>query len=128
MNKRAAALLAALALTAGVIAGCGGGDDAGASANGASQDMASGAPQGVPAGVEKFEACLEEQGVKVPDRTSGGPPPDSGMSGQGPSEKVQKAFAACQNELPEGVGPPGDGSGGPPNLDQSGSAPGTQRQ
>jgi hypothetical protein len=128
MNRRATALLAALALTGGVIAGCGGDEDAGASADGASQDMASGAPQGVPAGIEKFEACLAEHGVEVPDRTSGGPPPDGGMSGEGPSDEVKKAFEACQDELPEGAGPPTGGSGGPPNLDQNGSAPDTQRQ
>ena len=128
MNKQATALLAALALTAGVIAGCGGDEDGGASADGASQDLASGAPQGVQAGIENFKACLKEQGVEVPDRSSGESPPNGGMSGEGPSDKVKKAFAACQDELPEGVGPPAGGSGGPPGFGQNGSAPESQRQ
>ena len=128
MKKQATGVLAALMLTAGVIAGCGGDADGRASADGASHDMAAGPAQGGPAGIEKFRACLNEQGVELPDRSSGGPPPGGGMSGERPSDKVKKAFAACQHELPEGVGPPAGGSGGPPHFNQNGSTPDTQRQ
>ncbi|MBA3262739.1 MAG: hypothetical protein H0T69_09795 [Thermoleophilaceae bacterium] len=119
MSKRTTPVLVALALAGGVIAGCGGGDDSGGSADSGARDTAS-RPQGAPPGSEDFQACLADQGVDIPDPGSGGGPPSGGVS-----SKLQKAFEACQDKLPAGVGP---GGGGPPNLDQNGSVPDTQQQ
>ena len=125
MNRRAIAMLAALALAGAVIAGCGGGDSGGSSGTSKARDTSSSAQQGFAA----LQACLERQGVKVPDRGSGGGPSGGKPpSGNAPSAKAQKAFEACRDKLPEGAGPPMGGSG-PPNFDQSGgSAPDVQRQ
>jgi hypothetical protein len=135
MNRRAIALLAALALAGAVIAGCGGGDSGGSTGSSNAQDTSSSRTQGF----EALQACLEQQGVKLPDRGSGGGPsgsPPSGNppsggtpSGGAPSAKARKAFEACRDKLPEGAGPP-TGSAGPPSFDQgnNGSTPGVQRQ
>jgi hypothetical protein len=126
MSRRATAMLAVLALAGAVIVGCGSGSDSGGSADGG--DMASGAPQGATQGFQKLEACLKRHGVEVPDRGSrGGPPDGTPPSGQAPSAKAKKAFEACRDELPEGLGPP-PGGATPPNFDQGGSTPGVQRQ
>ena len=123
MRRSAAALMAVLALTAGVAAGCGGDDDSSGSADSGAQPSGSEAPPGAPAGIEEFQACLAEQGVELPDRGSG-PPPEGGMSGH-----TQRAFEACRDELPEGIGPPDNRPGGvPPDFDQNGSPPDTQIQ
>jgi hypothetical protein len=130
MNRRAIALIAALALAGAVIAGCGGGDSGGSTGSSNARDTSSSAPQGF----EALQACLERQGVKLPDRGSGGGPPSGNPpsggapSGGAPSAKARKAFEACRDKLPEGAGPPTDGAG-PPSFDQSnGSTPGVQRQ
>jgi hypothetical protein len=124
MNRRAIAMLAALALAGAVIAGCGGGDSGGSTSASNARETSSNAKQGF----EALQACLERQGVELPDRGSGGGPPSGKPpSGEAPSAKAQKAFEACRDKLPEGAGPPAGGAG-PPNLDQSGSTPGVQRQ
>jgi hypothetical protein len=100
MRRRATALLAALALTAGVAVGCGEDEKSSGSADSGAQGRTSEAPQGAPARIEDFQACLEKQGVELPEPGSGGAPPGDGMS-----EKMREAFEACQDELPEGVAP-----------------------
>jgi hypothetical protein len=102
MRRRATALLAALALTAGVAVGCGEDEKSGGSADSGAQGRTSEAPQGAPARIEDFQACLEKQGVELPEPGSGGAPPGDGMS-----EKAREAFEACQDELPERVAPGG---------------------
>jgi hypothetical protein len=124
MNRRLIALVAALALAGAVIAGCGGGDSGGSTGTGNARETSSNRMQGL----EALQACLERQGVKLPDRGSGGGPPNGKPpSGGAPSAKAQKAFEACRDKLPEGAGPP-TGGAGPPSFDQSGSTPGVQRQ
>ena len=100
MRRRATALLAALAVTAGVAVGCGEDEVSSRSADSGAQGRTSEAPQGAPAGIEDFQACLEKQGVELPEPGSGGAPPGDGMS-----ERTREAFEACQDELPEGVAP-----------------------
>jgi hypothetical protein len=133
MNRRAIALLAALALAGAVIAGCGGGDSGGSTGSSNARETSSNRAQGF----EALQACLEQHGVKAPNRGSGGGPPSGAPSSSGaPSAKARKAFEACRDKLPEGAGPPMNGAGppsgatGPPSFDQSnnGSTPDVQRQ
>jgi hypothetical protein len=106
-GQRRAALAVPIAATvlALSIAGCGGG---GGSASTASAS----------ADAQQFQDCLKQQGVNVP---SGGPPTGTPPSGQPPSggppagvnpQKMQKAFAACQQYAPQGA--PSGGFPSPP--------------
>jgi hypothetical protein len=111
-RPRRAALAVPIAATvlALSIAGCGGGGGS-ASTTSASADA------------QQFQDCLKQQGVKVP---SGGPPTGTPPSGQPPSgqppsggpsagvnpQKMQKAFAACQQYAPQGA--PSGGFPSPP--------------
>jgi hypothetical protein len=56
--------------------------------------------------VEEFRACMEDHGVEVPEPGTA-PPSDS--------DRLQQAFAACSDLLPEDIRPPGgpSGSSGP---------------
>jgi hypothetical protein len=80
--------------------------------------------------MEQFRQCMEDNGAPAP------PDPQSGERPQPPSgqdrEKVQKAFEACKDKLPEDLqdlpgppppGGPGCGPGGP-----GGPPPGAQGQ
>jgi hypothetical protein len=117
--KRLAAVTLVLAAV-GVLAGCGG-DDSGTSGDQPAQNAPAAAPQGgPPEGIEDLQACLEKHGVDLPDPERGGVPPAGGA----PTEDTRKAFEACQDELPEGLGPPSGGGGAPPEL--GAGTPGTQ--
>jgi hypothetical protein len=75
--------------------------------------------------LEEFRSCMEENGAPPPpdpgeirDRLKSGEPPNP--PSEADREKMEKAFEACKDELPEGVhmfggpGGPGCGPGGPP--------------
>lgn len=115
-------------LAAIVAAGCGGSSDESTStetaASTSGEAEAGGTPSaGGPGGFEiddEAQACLEEQGVELPEMGAGGPPeggaPPSGEPPQGGppegfegGEEMQKAFEECGIEAPQGGGP-----GGPP--------------
>lgn len=115
-----ASLTGALAvLAAALLAGCGGssGDSSTEGSSTASFGQAGG-----PASFELSEdtrACLEEQGVELPDPgegpPGGGAPPEGGPPAGGPpqgfgqgGEEMKEAFEECGAELPRG------GPGGPP--------------
>lgn len=124
-------LLAVLALLAAIaVAGCGGssGDsttsaDTAASSAGGAETGAANSGGGPPGGFEideEAQACLEEQGVDLPEMGAGGPPaggaPPNGEPPQGGppegfegGEEMQKAFEECGIEAPRG-----GGSGGVP--------------
>jgi hypothetical protein len=142
-------LIAVLAL---VVAGCGssgGGDTSASASTSASTDGDAGGDSGEasqgggPGGFEISEearACLDEQGVELPEAPAGGempeggPPAGGGMpegeppsAGQMPegggagfggeqSEEMQEAFEECGVEVP--TGGPGQG-GGMPNTDSA---------
>lgn len=112
-------LMGALAvLVAALLVGCGGssGDSSTEGGSTASSDRAGG-----PAGFELSDdtrACLEEQGVELPDPgegpPGGGAPPEGGPPqgfGQG-GEEMKEALEECGAELPQGgpAGPPMDSS------------------
>jgi hypothetical protein len=101
------AVLVVVLVVALAIASVDGGDDAASSDSGdQSEQQFPGA--GPPSGADRealrgFQECLEEQGVELPEPGSqrGGPP-----SGFDPSDPdLQEALSACQDALPEGVGP-----------------------
>ena len=119
----AALLIVALAVGF-AIASIGGDDDTASSEGGGRsgrQFPGAGAPGGArPSGadraaLEAFQDCLAKHGVELPQPPAqGGQPPSGGqppMGGQPPSgfdpsdPELQNAFAACQDELPEGFGP-----------------------
>lgn len=114
-------------LAAIVVAGCGGSSDESTSADTAAstsgETEAGGTPPagGGPGGFEiddEAQACLEEQGLELPEMGAGGPP-EGAPSGEPPQggppegfeggEEMQKAFEECGIEAPQGGGP-----GGPP--------------
>lgn len=76
--------------------------------------------------LEEFRSCMEENGAPAPpepgeirERLKNGDRPDPPSAAE--REKMEKAFEACKDKLPEGVhmmfggpGGPGCGPGGPP--------------
>lgn len=106
--------LTLVAVAALLLAGCGG---SGGSDSSSEESTASAGQAGGPAGFELSDdtrACLQEQGVELPDPgegpAGGGAPPEGG-----PPEGMKEALEKCGAELPQG-GPTG---GGPPPMDSS---------
>jgi hypothetical protein len=93
----------ALALS---IAGCGGGNTS--TTTSASADF------------QRFQDCLKQQGIQAPSgqpptgQPPTGQPPTGGLPGGANSQKMQKAFQACQQYMPQ-VGPSGSFPGAPPS-------------
>ncbi|HEX3239666.1 MAG TPA: hypothetical protein VHR18_05975 [Solirubrobacterales bacterium] len=124
-------LLAVLAVLAAIaVAGCGGssGDstsaDSTASSGGGAEPGGAASGGGPPGGFEIDDealACLEEQGVELPEMGEGGGLPEGGApptgeppeggppEGFGGGEDMQKAFEECGIDAPQG-----GGAGGPP--------------
>jgi hypothetical protein len=90
----------------------------GSSGSGGTNNGAGGSSSGGRSGLASFTACLKKHGVNsfgAGQPPSGGAPPSGGSppgSGSPPqlSNKVQKAFAACQKYMPSG----GQGGFAPP--------------
>ena len=102
MNRRAIALLAALALAGAVIAGCGGGDSGGSTGASNARETSSTRAQGF----EALQACLEQHGVKAPNRGSGGGPPSGAPSSSGaPSAKARKVHITGCGSVPSPTSP-----------------------
>ncbi|MSO42063.1 MAG: hypothetical protein EXQ70_09275 [Solirubrobacterales bacterium] len=58
---------------------------------------------------EKFQQCMEDQGVEPPDPGQGGPPSKADL------QELEDAMKACADELPKGAAGCGPiGPGGPP--------------
>jgi hypothetical protein len=126
--SRLATPVSALALlgTTAVLAACGG--SSGASSSAGTGTTAGGAQS---ATMAKFQQCLKDQGVQMPQRRAGGgngggPPagadgrPPAGTNGTPPAgggfrgdPKVQKAMQACAKYRPQGAFRGGNGGGGP---------------
>jgi hypothetical protein len=87
-----------------------GGDDDPAPAERAAPFVFGGGPAegsgAAPEELDEFRACLEDQGVEVPE-------PGAAPSG-GDVEEMQEAFEACRELLPEGAETFGGGSPGAP--------------
>lgn len=125
-SRRSAAawLMGALVvLVAALLVGCGGsgGDSSGEASSTASSGQAGG-PGGFAEISEETRACLEEQGVELPDPgegpPGGGAPPEGGPPEGGPpqgfgqgGEEMKEALEECGAELPQG------GPGGGPPMD-----------
>ena len=125
--------LAAAALTAVAFAAVSVAKDDGGNGKARGPDVAIAGPGGPPmmfqdlsdedrAALEEFRSCLEDQGVDPPPR-----PPDPGEPGRDgtfeqriapPSEeeraKMEEAFKACEDKLPEGARQFGPHPCGPP--------------
>lgn len=107
---------ALVVLVAALLVGCGGSssDSSSEESGTASSGQACG-PGGFAEISEETRACLEEQGVELPDPgegPSGGGPPEGGPPagfGEG-AEEMREALEECGAELPEGRpgGPPMD--------------------
>jgi hypothetical protein len=89
--------------------GSDGGDDAaGSDGDGRSQQPfpGGGPPRGFDReGFQAFQNCLEENGVELPEPGENAGSPPTGFDPSDPER--QEAFSECQDELPEGAGPPG---------------------
>ena len=100
-------VILAVALVVAIASSGDGDDDDGSSAEASPQTFQGSPPEGFerpdPEEAEEFRACLEEQGVDVPE--AGEAPPSD-------LEALQKAFDACRDLLPEGLSPPGGAPGG----------------
>jgi hypothetical protein len=110
---------ASLALVA-----CGSSDNGSSSASGASTGS-SGGNATRNADFQKFQQCLKDNGVALPNRARGGSnaaPPNTGQPPQGGGQggffsrqnsdpKVAKAMQACAKYRPQGRGPGGYGKG-----------------
>jgi hypothetical protein len=70
-------------------------------------------PSGLPGGLsedqqadlEEFRSCMSDQGVELPE------PGERPGVGQAPSPEMLSALQACQQYLPEGFAPGGEGPG-----------------
>jgi hypothetical protein len=100
-------LIVVLAVALVVAIASSGSDEDGSSAEAAPQTFQGSPPEGFerpdPEVVEEFRACMEDQGVEVPE--PGEAPPSDG-------DRLQEAFAACSDLLPEDIRPPGGAPGG----------------
>lgn len=89
--------------------------------------------------MEEFRQCMSDQGVDLPEPPQPGEEPSAQDRPEPPSEaeraKMDDAFKACEDKLPEGAhgmpggpgcGPPPGGHGGPGGPGgQQGTAPGS---
>jgi hypothetical protein len=128
MSRSLAALstLALLACAAVALAACGG--SSGSSSSGAAAG-ASGATNAT-ASAEKFQQCLKDNGITLPNRArgnGGGPPSSTAPGGAprrpggGPGGAFGKAMQACGKYRPQGMRG-GGGYGGGPGAGANGQA------
>lgn len=122
----------AVAGTSLALVACGSSGDDNASAGSGGGGPTSTTQNTQRAAFQKFQDCLKDNGVTLPDRGdgNGGPPasgaPPTGTDGAPPSggpgfggqagEKTQKAMEACAKYRPQGMGP-GRGGAGRPQQD-----------
>ena len=116
--SRLATPVSVLALLGATIAlaACGGSSSASSSAG---TGTTAGGTQS--ATMAKFQQCLKDQGVQLPQRPGGGNGPPAGANGQPPAggggfrgdPKVQKAMQACAKYRPQGAFRGRNGGGGP---------------
>lgn len=99
-------------MTAVLLAGCGGSsDDSSTEESSTASSGQAGGPGGFAEISDETRACLEEQGVELPDSSQGPPggaPPEGGPP-EGPpagfgegGEEMKEALEECGAELPEG--------------------------
>jgi hypothetical protein len=101
-----AGLVVVAALVAAAVAAFAGGGSSTAATTGGPPD---------PAALQGFTQCLSDHGVQPPQpgqapQQPGGAPQTGGVPGRGaPSQRMQQAFQACRQYLPQGgpTGPPG---------------------